>query len=199
MKHLFSKTYFVPALGLAFLAFCSSTAMAAGTTPIALSFTATTLETLVMPVDPAVCPASTGAFAVGVISGNGTLTASIGGSKNSITIPITLMATDCPTQSYNFSNGNLTLTALNGEKLTAIYNGSLYPSAFGANGKPIALSINNGAFTITGGTGYFAGVFGSGQLFGTEDITVSPALGTFGGKGTVAFSKGDFVKRYNLD
>ena len=83
---------------------------------------------------------------------------------------VTLAATDCPltTDFVNFfvSDGRLTLTAANGDKLQAIYSGTLLPVP-GANPPVHAI---NGTFLVTGGTGRFAGARGGGSLQGSEDI-----------------------------
>ena len=83
---------------------------------------------------------------------------------------VTLMATDCPLTNdyvnFFFSDGRLTLTAANGDKLTATYSGSLLPVP-GANPPVHAI---NGSFAVTGGTGRFAGARGGGSLQGSEDL-----------------------------
>ncbi|MET3132507.1 hypothetical protein AAKU55_002781 [Oxalobacteraceae bacterium GrIS 1.11] len=80
---------------------------------------------------------------------------------------IMLTATDCvhpfPTY-FNFNNGKFTLTATNGDTVTAIYGGSLTPTQDGA------LYTLNGWFQIIGGTGHFAGARGTGQLSGSEKL-----------------------------
>lgn len=101
-------------------------------------------------------PACNGAFA-GTTTGTGT--ASQLGA-------VTGMGTDCfaLTQTgYAFNNGKLVLYTRSGEELHADYRGTLNPTAV----QPI-LSIN-GFYTITGGTGRFAGATGNGTLTGTEN------------------------------
>ena len=83
---------------------------------------------------------------------------------------VTLQATDCPlTQdgvNFFFSNGLLTLTAANGDQLTARYSGTLLPVP-GANPPVHAIQ---GSFAVTGGTGRFDGARGGGSLQGSEDL-----------------------------
>ena len=124
--------------------------------PVPFKASVMTQETLTL--DPGRCPAS---FLVGSTTGKGT--ASHMGA-------VTLAATDCPlTQdgvNFFFSDGRLTLTAANGDKLTANYSGTLLPVP-GANPPAHAL---NGVFAVTGGTGRFAGARGAGSLQGSEDL-----------------------------
>lgn len=98
---------------------------------------------------------------VGTTTGQGTA---------SLLEAVTLLATDCPLTSdyvnFFFSDGWLTLTAANGDKLTASYSGTLLPVP-GANPPVHAI---NGTFSVTGGTGRFAGARGGGSLQGSEDI-----------------------------
>ena len=82
---------------------------------------------------------------------------------------VSLLATDCPILTpgpgqFSFYNGQLTLTAANGDKLTAAYQGQLLPTA-----QPTVFSLN-GVYTVTGGTGRFTGATGSGVLQGSTDI-----------------------------
>jgi len=101
-----------------------------------------------------------------------------------------LTATDCVQAVagyFNFSGGKLTLTAANGDTVTALYGGSLIPTQ---NGSSYAL---NGWLQITGGTGRFAGARGAGQLNGVETLTFSApptppsATGTLEMSGTISY------------
>ena len=104
------------------------------------------------------CPVS---GLVGTTTGQGTA---------SLLEAVTLLATDCPLTTdyvnFFFSDGRLTLTAANGDKLSASYSGTLLPVP-GANPPVHAI---NGSFSVTGGTGRFAGARGGGSLQGSEDL-----------------------------
>ena len=92
----------------------------------------------------------------------------IGQGRASEIGPVSLSASDCPATLDNvnffFSNGILTITAANGDSITALYSGTLLPLA-GSD-----LHALSGTFAVTGGTGRFAGARGSGNLQGTEDM-----------------------------
>lgn len=87
---------------------------------------------------------------------------------------ISLAATDCitPMQNYFVSNGNLTLTAANGDKLTGTYSGSFIPT----DNPSIYMHDNDFSIQITGGTGRFAGAVGSGTLEGTSNVTTGQGV-----------------------
>lgn len=144
------------ALPLLLLGAAASAPAWADQRPVPFKASVMTQETLTL--DPGRCPAS---FLVGTTAGKGT--ASHMGA-------VALAASDCPlTQdgvNFFFSDGRLTLTAANGDKLTAIYSGTLLPVP-GANPPLHAI---NGAFAVTGGTGRFAGARGGGSLQGSEDL-----------------------------
>ncbi|EXI66598.1 MAG: hypothetical protein AW08_02503 [Candidatus Accumulibacter adjunctus] len=70
-----------------------------------------------------------------------------------------------PPPSFAFENGELTVTAANGDRLTLSYSGTFIPTA-----QPPIYAIS-GLFQITGGTGRFAHATGSGFLEGTENIS----------------------------
>jgi hypothetical protein len=131
----------------------------AGPTSAPFKATLTTEETLGF--DPVRCP-MTGI--VGTTTGTGD--ASHLGA-------VSMVATDCPLLvpgvQPSFSNGVLSLTAANGDRLTANYQGVLTPVA----GVPNLYSIA-GDFSVTGGTGRFAGAKGSGYLQGS--ITLGPLV-----------------------
>jgi hypothetical protein len=66
---------------------------------------------------------------------------------------------------YFISNGNLTITAANGDKLTGTYSSSLSPTE-----NPSIYIYDNFSIQITGGTGRFMGAGGSGTLDGTSNV-----------------------------
>ncbi len=87
---------------------------------------------------------------------------------------ISLAASDCitPMQNYFISNnGNLTITAANGDKLTGTYSGSFIPTDH-----PSIYMYDNFTIQITGGTGRFAGATGSGILEGTSNVTTGQGV-----------------------
>lgn len=83
---------------------------------------------------------------------------------------VSLVATDCPVTldgvNFFFRDGQMTLTAANGDRLKAIYSGTLLPVP---GTDPVVHAIN-GTFSVTGGTGRFGGARGGGSLQGTEDL-----------------------------
>lgn len=83
---------------------------------------------------------------------------------------VTLAASDCPVTldgvNFQFSNGLLTLTGANGDTLTALYSGMLLLQP----GSNPPLHVISGSFSVTGGTGRFAGARGGGHLQGSQDL-----------------------------
>lgn len=100
------------------------------------------------------CPSQFG----GTVSGSG---------KGTHLGVISLSGSDCiiPMQNYFISNGNLTITAANGDKLTGTYSGSFIPTD-----NPSIYMYDDFTIQITGGTGRFAGAAGSGTLEGTSNV-----------------------------
>ena len=80
---------------------------------------------------------------------------------------ISLSARDCitPMQNYFISNGNLTITAANGDNITGTYSGSFIPTD-----NPSIYMYDDFTIQITGGTGRFTGAAGSGTLEGTSNV-----------------------------
>lgn len=108
---------------------------------------------------------------------------------------VTAVATDCATTTFTFSQGKMTIFAVNGAgTISASYSGSFVPSQLGS---PI-LSINSATFSITGGTGIFDGAAGTGELRGTVDATnpLLPMPGSLSATGTVSFTKPAFERGY---
>jgi hypothetical protein len=111
---------------------------------------------------------------------------------------VTAVATDCATTTFTFSQGKLTIFAVNGAgTISASYSGSFVPSQLGS---PI-LNINSATFTITGGTGIFDGATGSGELRGTVNASKPslPMPGRLAATGTISFSKPAFERGYTDD
>ncbi|MFS0756262.1 hypothetical protein ABC383_16395 [Noviherbaspirillum sp. 1P10PC] len=78
-----------------------------------------------------------------------------------------VVATDCITQAYGsfvILHGSITVTAANGDKLTATYTGSFIPAG------GTLLQTRDVTYSITGGTGRFEGARGAGRLEGSEDM-----------------------------
>lgn len=108
---------------------------------------------------------------------------------------VTAVATDCATTTFTFSQGKMTIFAVNGAgTINASYSGSFVPIALGS---PI-LNINSATFTITGGSGIFDGATGSGELRGTVNATnpLLPMPGSLTATGTVSFTKSAFERGY---
>jgi hypothetical protein len=99
---------------------------------------------------------------------------------------VKMEATDCPLLVPGvlptFSNGVLTLTGANGDRLRASYQGALIP----VPGVPDAFSIT-GDFSVTGGTGRFAGAQGGGYLQGTLTLGPLVSQGEYQVTGTLSY------------
>jgi len=81
-----------------------------------------------------------------------------------------------PPPSYAFDNGELTLTAANGDQLTLKYRGTFIPTA------QLPVYAISGLFDISGGTGRFANATGSGLLEGTENTQTFQGQLEFSGR-----------------
>jgi hypothetical protein len=82
---------------------------------------------------------------------------------------VVFLGGDCVTPSANlntFSDGRFILTTLTGELLFASYSGQAVPNADGSQ-----FVFTGGVFTVTGGTGKYAGATGGGTMNGTESTT----------------------------
>lgn len=94
-----------------------------------------------------------------------------------------VVITDCIRQSsgvYTVLVGTITVTAANGDTITATYTGSFYPTGNGA-----VYELRNGPIKITSGTGRFTGVTGSGLAQATEDL--SNGQGTLSASATISY------------
>lgn len=152
MKLSPALTRLVPSAALALA--CAWSPAAWSTTNLPFVATAKTQETLKF--EPT-CPSAIG----GSTTGTGVAT------QMSV---VTLVATDCVTPNgttYTFSNGVLTLTASNGDELTASYYGTLLPLV---SSVPTPIYIIDGRYTVTGGTGRLTGATGSGYLKGVMNL-----------------------------
>lgn len=154
------------------IAAASSVPAWAGPSNVPFKARVATQETLLG--NPGVCVAAP--YLVGTTTGTGN--ASHMGA-------ITFMATDCVTPgptSFSFSNGKLTITAANGDELSAIYSGTLLPIP---NTAPFTLYTISGRFTVTGGTGRFSGASGAGYIQGSENVQTGQ--GQFDVTGTISY------------
>jgi hypothetical protein len=194
MKFIAKHFKFVLPAAVTMLALASGNAAAAlKNVPLAINLD--TVETIGAPVQPDGTPCPLGAAFAGHTGGVGKM--AIGSGKKVYQGDVSADATDCATATMQFSNGKLTITAVNGDKLTATYYGSFIPTA------PDSTSyiINNGAFAITGGTGYFVGASGTGQLQGTITIPanrVPPFYGNLKATGKITFSTEAFEQAYGM-
>jgi hypothetical protein len=153
------------------LGMLSMSAAFAGTSNVSFTATAQITENLV-PTPNGPCP-----FA-GMTKGFGTAT-QIG--------KILLTATDCVTPqadgSFEFTNGKLVMTAINGDTVFADYG----PGSFIALTPGPIYTINHATYVITGGTGAFKNASGRGELQGTENISTIPATGNLQAVGVISF------------
>ena len=93
-----------------------------------------------------------------------------------------VVATDCITQvhgSFVILRGSITVTAANGDKLTATYTGSYVPAG------GTLLQTKDVTYSITGGTGRFEGARGTGRLEGSEDMATHQ--GALSVSGTISY------------
>jgi hypothetical protein len=137
----------------------------AGPTNVPLRGSLATHETLELFPADGVCAGSfaKGTTAVigaasqlGRVSGRGTDCINIvGGSPN---LPV-----------FAFANGELTLTAANGDQLTVTYSGAFTPTTNDPTNPQAAIYAITGTFQVTGGTGRFANATGQGVLNGSEN------------------------------
>ena len=121
--------------------------------------------------DPGHCPAYP--YMTGVITGKGT--ASHLGK-------VSVSAINCifPTPpTFTFTEGQLKLTAANGDELRATFHGSLTPTGT----KDVYML--QGPYKIMGGTGRFAGASGHGTLQGEENLATQE--GTIEATGTISY------------
>ncbi|MBA3597272.1 MAG: hypothetical protein H0W40_07835 [Methylibium sp.] len=108
-------------------------------------------------------------FAIGLISGVGQATpmGKVRATSQDCINPLGMFDPNGPT-AYQFASSTgpdgLVFTASNGDRVFAVYSGTLTPQPNG----PHAVA---GHFVITGGSGRFAGATGGGSLQGTEDIS----------------------------
>ncbi|RFC37398.1 MAG: hypothetical protein DID90_2727553316 [Candidatus Nitrotoga sp. LAW] len=104
----------------------------------------------------------------GNITGIGTGSITANGKSESLGV-LTLTADDCitPVDAVSFrAEGNLTLTAGNGNNIMAHYSVSFIPE------NPPIYRYENFTYQITGGTGRFKGISGSGSAVGTSNINM---------------------------
>lgn len=98
---------------------------------------------------------------------------------------VTLNATDCitlnpSTGTFSFREGMFTLTAANGDQLTAKYEGELVPTS-----PTSSVYIVDGEYEIIGGTGRFSDAEGKGTLSGALDLHTNQ--GKFIASGTLTY------------
>lgn len=192
MKSTYNLSKFAVPILFAALTFSSNSEAALRNLPLKITLDTQESITPIGMTKGISCPVNTAV--VGMSAGTGTIM--IGSKQQNYTGPISATATDCATAQLQFSDGKLTITAVNGDKLTATYWGAFIPTA-----TPGVFAINGGAFTITGGTGFFAGASGTGQLQGTE--LINPANPLYYGKlqatGTISFSQSNFEQANNFN
>ena len=109
----------------------------------------------------------------GTITGIGTGSITVNGKSESLGV-LSLTAKDCITplnsEFTRFSaEGNLTLTAGNKNTITALYSTD-FSQTDDPNDDPLIFEYKNFKFTITGGTGRFKGVSGSGTVDGMSHM-----------------------------
>jgi hypothetical protein len=166
-------------------------------TNMAMSLDLTITETMApTDNDPERCPATSNAMAIGMLTGSGFMTVTIGPGPKIVSIPVMFAGSDCPTGAFQFSSGKFTLSTPSGHQLFADYYGGFYATSPTA----LVLDVSKSAFVINSGTGFFAGASGTGTLHGNENVlNPPPALVGFGNiqaKGTIAFKNPGFANRF---
>lgn len=187
---------FAAPLAIAALAAASNNAVA-GLKNLGFEVKLETKEFITLPNQPNGIKCPEGVPVAGITSGVGTITVKSG--KTLYSGPVFINATDCAipgATSFQFLNGNMTLTLTNSTRdtMTATYSGSFLQSAPSST----EYYINSGSLAITGGTGVFDGASGTATLSGTE--TIVPGASSFSGamnaKGSISFSKATFEQLY---
>jgi hypothetical protein len=166
MKGVLMNTRWLSLLPAALLGIAIASPVAlAGPTNVPLKANVATQETLELFPSDVVCAGSLakGTTAVignathlGRVSGRGTDCINISGG--SPTLP-----------SYAFTNGELTVTAANGDQLTLTYSGAFTPTTNNPTDPQAAIYAIAGNFWVKSGTGRFAKATGNGFLFGSEN------------------------------
>ena len=160
------NTHWLSLLPAALLALGIASQVAlAGPTNVPFKGNLATQETLELFPSDVVCSGSfaKGTTAVmgnatylGLVSGRGTDCVNISGG--SPTLP-----------SYAFSNGELTVSAANGDQLTLTYSGTFTPTTNNPTDPQAAIYALSGNFSVKSGTGRFAKATGNGFLTGSEN------------------------------
>lgn len=156
------------------LAAAGATAPAAVAGPKNAPFKAAVVTQETLRFDPAACNAPP--YLAGTTTGTGV--ASQMGA-------ISFVASDCISTgatTFSFGNGQLTITAANGDELKATYSGTLTPLP---NPVQLPLYTLSGHFNVTGGTGRFEAASGSGYLQGVENTQTGQ--GFFDLVGTISY------------
>ena len=137
----------------------------AGPTNVPLKANVATQETLQLFPSDGVCA---GSFAKGTttVIGNATYLGRISG-RGSDCINISGGSPTLP--SFAFTNGELTVTAANGDQLTLTYSGAFTPTTNNPTDPQAAIYAIAGNFWVKSGTGRFAKATGNGFLFGSEN------------------------------
>ena len=154
----------LPAALLA-IAIASPVALA-GPTNVPFKGNLATQETIELFPSDVVC---TGSFAKGTtaVIGNATHLGRVSG-RGTDCINISGSPTN-PLPSFAFTNGELTVTAANGDQLTFTYSGAFTPTTNNPTDPQAAIYAIAGNFWVKSGTGRFAKATGNGFLFGSEN------------------------------
>lgn len=151
---------------LAALCLCGSALAGQASPPKALKFTATTSELVFLPPALTQTPPENRCLALGQGTGRTT-----GAGVAPQLGRFALSASDCilPTSAttFAFSQGQLVLTAANGDTLKATYDGQLNALA---NPQGLPLYLLDGRLVYNGGTGRFAEATGSGYITGMLNL-----------------------------
>ena len=158
------NTRWLSLLPAALLAFGIASPVAlAGPTNVPFKGNLATQETLELFPSDAVCA---GSFAKGTtaVIGNATYLGLVSGRGTDCIV----IAGGSPTlPSFVFTNGELTVTAANGDQLTFTYSGAFTPTI--NNPTDAAIYAIAGKFSVKSGTGRFAKATGNGFLTGSEN------------------------------
>ena len=138
----------------------------AGPTNVPFKGNLATQETIELFPSDAVC--APGSFAKGTtaVIGNATYLGLVSG-RGTDCIIITGGSPTLP--SFAFTDGELTVTATNGDQLTFTYNGAFTPTTNNPTDPRAAIYAIAGKFWVKSGTGRFAKATGNGFLTGSEN------------------------------
>jgi len=170
---LMNRRWFsLPPAALFAVAIASPVALA-GPTNVPLKASLATQETLVPGAFLPPGDVCYGSFAKGTttVIGKASYLGSVSGAATDC---INVLVPPGNPPSFAFTDGDLKLTAANGDQLNVTYHGTFTPVGIDPNDPQTVIYKITGTFEVKGGTGRFANATGQGVLDGLEKIGVLP-------------------------